>query len=97
MSGTSLDGIDAVVVDFNHSGQATLIASECYDYPSSLRDDLNNLITLGADRDSVMQQQVERHLEQRYSDAALALLKRHRIEPATISAIANHGQTILST
>jgi anhydro-N-acetylmuramic acid kinase len=92
MSGTSLDGIDCVLVSCSKQ-KMQLIASLHMDYPKALRDRLIslcqeftiNLKDLGC---------LHTELGEQYSKAVLALLNKTKISANKISAIGNHGQTI---
>lgn len=92
MSGTSLDGIDLVIADFNDT-IPRLIAARILAIPDPLRSALLTLCQPGAD-----------HLELfGHCDVALAeiiaagfidLLDEHGIEPERITALGSHGQTV---
>ena len=91
MSGTSLDGIDAVLVEFNDSPR--LVASYSTPLPISLRQRLFELTTSG-------NHEIERIAEAEpafakvCANATRALLDQCSIQPGQISAIGSHGQTI---
>jgi anhydro-N-acetylmuramic acid kinase len=90
MSGTSLDGVDALVVDFAEAGTATVVAHRHVPYPAPLREQLLNLQqahmeTLGARSWALLDQAVAEH----YVEALLPLARRHRL-----SAVGMHGQTV---
>ena len=92
MSGTSLDGVDAVLVDFQ-SSPWRLIASHSLDYPPEIQaealalngrgeDELERAATLGI------------ALSLCYADATQALLASAGIDPRAVTAIGCHGQTV---
>src|SRR6185503_11024697 len=94
MSGTSLDGVDAVVADFAVSGKAceTLGAAHV-GFPSLLRDELlalqqpgnNELARAGA---------AANMLAELYSDAIGRALAAAKAAPGDIVAAGVHGQTL---
>jgi anhydro-N-acetylmuramic acid kinase len=92
MSGTSLDGIDVAIVDFD-SGAMQLKAAETYPFETSLRRDLLKLINQGQ---AQLQQlgQIDMALGYAYSDAINQLLAETHIAAADIKAIGCHGQTV---
>lgn len=92
ISGTSVDGIDAVLVSFAEP-QPRLIASTLFAYGSELRADVLSLFTpdhnevdrLGA---------VDHAVGEVFAEAALALLKKAGLAASAVRAIGCHGQTI---
>ncbi len=103
MSGTSLDGVDAALVEFNNSGlngnglnhkeQPNVLGTHFLAYPSSLRSDL-----------LALQHPTENELEttaimantlaKLYAAAVMQLLDSANTSPTAITAIGCHGQTI---
>ena len=92
MSGTSLDGIDVVLVDFSEQAPK-ILAKECTPYPSSLRNALKDLFLPGENEIDKLGE-LDNELGLHYSAAVLSLLDKANILPATIRAIGCHGQTI---
>ncbi|MCS6921816.1 MAG: anhydro-N-acetylmuramic acid kinase [Elioraea sp.] len=97
MSGTSLDGVDAALVEtdgrrIDRLGPALTLA-----YDDSLRRRLRALLdrapSLG--RDDPDLHSVERALTERHGEAVSVLLDRAGLEAADVTAIGFHGQTIL--
>lgn len=92
MSGTSMDGVDAVLVEFT-TQPPRLIAKHYLPYPRELADRLLALQQKGED---------ELHqaallgisLSRLYHQAVLALLKLSGIEADSVHAIGCHGQTV---
>lgn len=93
MSGTSLDGIDAVLVAFQEGGQSRLLHSHYTPYSAALRerllklhdpafDDLGDSARLGIE------------LARCYAVTVNELLSQANIPPAKVKAIGCHGQTI---
>jgi anhydro-N-acetylmuramic acid kinase len=97
MSGTSLDGIDLVLVRFSQSArektQPELLDSLLCPFPEQLRLQLSQLAQSGPDELELMGL-VEQQLASAYADAVKQLLSRAKVTPELISAIGCHGQTI---
>jgi len=93
MSGTSLDGVDVVLVDFSEQ-QAKLVASHNHEIPSSLNQRLLKIINpnwLGSlENIGLLNQQ----LGELFADAANTLIQQENIDRSSISAIGSHGQTL---
>ena len=93
MSGTSMDGIDAVLVDFSNDKVPELICEYSHPWPDDVHKELlacrklpdNQLDHLG---------NLDIRLGEIFADATLALLKKARVSAQDIIAIGNHGQTI---
>lgn len=91
MSGTSLDGIDAALVEFTPAPQ--LLGSHFAPYPQSLRDSLLEL-HLPGDNELDRSARMANELADRYAETTLALLSATGVSPGNIAAIGCHGQTI---
>ncbi len=93
MSGTSLDGVDAVLARFDANGSPSLLARASVDFPSTLHDELLALNIAGAN-------ELERSalaansLARLYAQAVEALLGQARISPKQVAALGAHGQTV---
>lgn len=91
MSGTSLDGVDAVLAEIGSSGQTTLLRSHYLPYPDSLRAQLLALHT--PQLDEIHQACCAANaLADLYAQAILQLLDG--VSPESICAIGCHGQTL---
>lgn len=91
MSGTSLDGVDAVVVSMQPG--PTLLASHWLPYPESLRQDLLALHDPSAnelDRAARLANQ----LSDLYADTVQQLVAKAQLDVSAIRAIGCHGQTV---
>lgn len=92
MSGTSLDGVDAVLVDFQ-SSPWELVASHSLAYPPEIRAEALALNERGEDelgRAALLGVTLS-HL---YADATLAMLRSAGVDAAAVAAIGCHGQTV---
>lgn len=92
MSGTSLDGIDAVLVDFSQS-LPKLVASHYAAFNPELRQSILSLCHPGLDEINRLGE-LDVILGQQFAEAVLTLLKNNNILPSAIRAIGSHGQTI---
>ncbi|MDY0007527.1 MAG: anhydro-N-acetylmuramic acid kinase [Spongiibacteraceae bacterium] len=92
MSGTSMDGIDAALVDFACHPPKQL-AALTLPLPAPLRAQLAGLCLPGDDEIERMGR-ADRALGELLADAALAVVKAAGVEPGTVTAIGSHGQTI---
>lgn len=91
MSGTSVDAIDAVLMDFSESN-TTIINSLSYPINKQLKNDINKAITK-----QVWPQEVkiiDNDFAQISSKAIKELLSKASVEADQIKAIGSHGQTI---
>lgn len=92
MSGTSVDAIDAALVDFSQGG-IVLRATHEHPFPDGLQPRLQTAIADGhcglaelAELDAL--------LGEAFASAALALLEGAGVEPGRVRAIGSHGQTV---
>jgi len=92
MSGTSLDGIDAVIVDFSAS-HPRLIHSLCLPYPADLRNELAALSQPG-DNELERMGLAEADIAHAYAATVQQLLAEADLTACDIQAIGCHGQTI---
>lgn len=92
MSGTSLDGVDAALVDFDGDALRVL-ATHFVPYPEDLRDESLALNSPGID-------EVERigvlgiRIAGLYAQAVEELLEGAGVRPETVAALGAHGQTV---
>ncbi len=92
MSGTSMDGIDAVLMRFSESGQ-TLVAGHRLPWPEAIQRELRAIAVPGdneIDRLGVLDLQVG----ERFATAAQELLRQAGIGADAVTAIGCHGQTV---
>ncbi len=93
MSGTSLDGVDAVLVEFNDNQQLRVLHTHFLSYPAYVRTEI-----------LALQHPTENELEttalmantlaRLYADAVSGLLNKADVNAESITAIGCHGQTI---
>lgn len=92
MSGTSLDGIDAVLVRFEKD-HPSVVETICLDLPANFKDDIKSLINPSENEiNKLMALDVQ--LGEIFSDVVKALISKAGIKKEHITAIGSHGQTI---
>ncbi|CAH1269506.1 Hypp4195 [Branchiostoma lanceolatum] len=94
MSGTSMDGIDAALVDIMEHGNNRLevqqIVAETYPYDRRLQEDLHNLCSGG--RLTVEQLcDLDDRVAEAFADTAVAVMEKEATRPELIGS---HGQTV---
>jgi anhydro-N-acetylmuramic acid kinase len=92
MSGTSIDGVDAALVDFSGS-QPRLLDCQTFAFPSSLCDELHQLCA-PSDNEIELMGRADRAVAEVFAEASLQLLKNNYVRPDQVKAIGSHGQTI---
>lgn len=93
MSGTSMDGIDAALVNFEND-IIQLVNHHSHPLPQTLRD---KLLRLSLDTPGIsldMLGEADAELGNIFADAVIALLDKSNIQANKIKAIGSHGQTI---
>jgi anhydro-N-acetylmuramic acid kinase len=93
MSGTSLDGIDAVLAKIGSAGDTSLLGSISTVFSPELRKALLDLQSPGPN-EIHRENQAGNALAAAYADAVKQLLSQGKLSPTDISAIGAHGQTI---
>lgn len=92
MSGTSLDGIDAVLVDLGGTFPET-IAAHHEQIPPPVKKSLEHLLT-PRNNEIHLLAKTDRLLAQAFAKAVKALLQKSSVSATHIKAIGSHGQTI---
>ena len=92
MSGTSADGIDAVLVEFTESG-FSLHATHNAPFTADFRQSLQQLM-LAANCSLTTLGQLHQQLAQHYAAAVNTLITKADVNPQDIIAIGSHGQTV---
>jgi len=95
MSGTSADGVDAVVAVFENGRYSGLQGAFHIDYPAALR---SRLLALGSSESMALSLKEFASLDAQVADvfaeAALSVLRSAGLAPDDISAVGSHGQTV---
>jgi anhydro-N-acetylmuramic acid kinase len=93
MSGTSLDGIDAVLAELGPNGETQLCGAVSAPFAPPLREALLALQTPG-DNEIHREHLAANALAMAYAEVVQQLLTKSKRHPSDISAIGAHGQTI---
>ena len=93
MSGTSLDGIDAVLAKIGPNGEASALEAISTPFSPELRQALSELQSPGPN-ELHREKQAGNALAMAYAEAVSQLLKKTNLQPSDIAAIGAHGQTI---
>ena len=89
MSGTSLDGVDGVIVD----SDINIIAKVCLPYPLLLKQALKTLIKNGK-ASFIELANIDKKVAQIFATTANTLLKMTNLTKTSIAAIGSHGHTV---
>lgn len=92
MSGTSLDGIDAVLADFG-APHPLIIACHTTPFPRQVETDIRDLCLPGDDHLDKLGA-TDQRLGELFAAAALNLLAQTNLNPDDVAAIGCHGQTV---
>jgi len=93
MSGTSMDGIDAALVEFDNQ-HIKLISSHSHPIPKTLKTKLHQLSLDAPETSLDMLGEADAQLGLVFADAVKSLLNEANIKADKITAIGSHGQTI---
>jgi len=93
MSGTSMDGIDAVLVSFDNKGVA-IHATHTEQYPQDLKDDLLAAIREPLDVPLDQSGDLDRRVGECFRDAARTVIDMSDVDSQNVIAIGSHGQTL---
>lgn len=92
ISGTSADGVDAALVQFDP--EPATIATRTFPYPGDLREAVLRLSQASGEISLDELGELDARLGECFAEAALALLAEAGVEPAAVRAIGSHGQTL---
>lgn len=96
MSGTSLDGVDAALVEIEGINEATsveLVEFSSLTIPEALLDKIRGSFSLESSNSALLSS-LNVELGKLFADAALSLCKKANIRIEEVNFIASHGQTI---
>ncbi|NYT80101.1 anhydro-N-acetylmuramic acid kinase [Alcaligenaceae bacterium] len=93
MSGTSTDGVDAVLARFDDSGRPAIVDSISLPMPQALREEFLALNSPGAD-ELARAALAANELARLYARATLEILERTNVAAGQVRAIGAHGQTV---
>jgi len=96
MAGTSLDGVDAALVELSGPlahPKVRQLAFTTIAYPRSLRDQLLQLASGGPTRISEVSA-IHYRVGKAFAHAAIGVCRRGNISPQELSVIGSHGQTV---
>jgi anhydro-N-acetylmuramic acid kinase len=92
MSGTSMDGIDAVLLDCS-TDKPAIIATHASEFSPAIRRQLEAALQLDNPRTADLAD-LDQAIGEAFAAAANALLAEAHTEPGSVTAIGSHGQTI---
>lgn len=93
MSGTSLDGIDTVLVSFENQA-VQLHHAFCYPLENTLRQQINQILAPQWQGSLLDYGHIDQLLGIQFAQAVNNLLEQTQITPQQIKAIGSHGQTL---
>lgn len=94
ISGTSMDGIDAVLAEFEQGRLLGLRATHSHEYPAPLRASLLELARREAGVSLRELATLDAAVADHFADAALGLLRAAGVDPLAVTALGSHGQTV---
>lgn len=93
LSGTGLDGVDAVLVNFN-DGSMDILHALCTPYPAAIKTTLEQLLETGAPPDQKVSGLLDENLAVFFARVAQNLVRETGLEMRDIWAIGSHGQNV---
>jgi anhydro-N-acetylmuramic acid kinase len=94
ISGTSMDGVEAVLLAVDGAG-FTVRGAAHFDYPDELATQLKQVVADPASCDLDAFGTLDAAVGEVFAAAALNLLRQTGVAPAAVRAIGSHGQTVL--
>jgi anhydro-N-acetylmuramic acid kinase len=95
MSGTSMDGVDAVLCEFRGTRFWRTRAAASSNYPGALR---SALLRLQREKPAITLDQLarfDRAIAEVFAEAARRVLVAARVKPGAVHALGSHGQTVM--
>lgn len=92
MSGTSMDGVDTVLVEIDDN-RVSLLCEHAFPMGKNLKQSLLD-ICLGQPTSLQAIGELDHRLGHLFADAVLALLEKANIDSSSVKAIGSHGQTV---
>jgi anhydro-N-acetylmuramic acid kinase len=93
LSGTSRDGVDAVLVNFSR-GSMDLLHARCTPYPPAIKLTLDQLLETGAPPTEEVATLLDENLGRFFARVAQNLVREAGMEMRDIRAIGSHGQNV---
>ena len=93
MSGTSLDGVDAVLVNLGNADPPQVLGAVQLAYPAALKEAVLTACRDGGGQFSTLGR-IDIELARLYANAVSQLLALTRVSASEVQAIGSHGQTI---
>ncbi|WP_231892481.1 anhydro-N-acetylmuramic acid kinase [Woeseia oceani] len=93
ISGTSMDGIDAALVDLDHT-RCRIIAAKTCPYAPELRDTLFHLSRNPEECTIDEVGRIDHWIAESFRDAALAVMRDAGVTADAVTALGSHGQTL---
>jgi anhydro-N-acetylmuramic acid kinase len=93
LTGTSRDGVDAVLVNF-HRGSMDLLHAVCTPYPPAIKLSLDQLFETGQPPGSGIASLLDENLGRFFARVAQDLVREAGMEMRDIRAIGSHGQNV---
>jgi anhydro-N-acetylmuramic acid kinase len=93
LSGTSLDGVDAVLVNFSNDSMDILHA-RCTPYPPAIKTTLEQLLGTGAPPTQKVAEMLDENLAFFFARVAQDLVRETGLEMRDIRVIGSHGQNV---
>ncbi|NNF16574.1 MAG: anhydro-N-acetylmuramic acid kinase [Gammaproteobacteria bacterium] len=94
MSGTSLDGVDTALVEFDADGGTRVVAAQTTPLPEPLHAQMHAIINEHKPCELPQLGALDMQLGTVYAETALQLLTHAGIDASAVTAIGCHGQTI---
>jgi anhydro-N-acetylmuramic acid kinase len=93
LSGTSRDGVDAVLVNFSN-GSMDILHAQCTPYPPAIKKTLDQLLETGAAPGRQITELLDENLAYFFARVAQNLVRETGLEMRDIRAIGSHGQNV---